>query len=64
MASRKRRNEEKRYVILDDGTEREIVRADGKYFFTADSQFRKATHKFRVVKAPDAVAKEEPGHGE
>lgn len=31
-----------RFLVFPDGSEAEIVREDGKYFYTAQSQFRRA----------------------
>lgn len=53
MASKKKPANKKaneiRFVVLPNGAEQEIVREDGKYYYTATSQFRRATHDVKIV---------------
>ena len=64
MASKKKTSAKQksvavRFVILNDGSEQEIVREDGKYFYTACSQFRKAAYPVRTAEAAEAVCAED-----
>lgn len=58
-ASAKQKSVAVRFVVLEDGSEQEIVREDGKYFYTACSQFRKATHGVRTEEAAKAACAED-----
>ncbi len=47
MAKKKATQKEKMFVIFDNGTELPVIREDGKYWYTATSQFRKGA--FTVI---------------
>ena len=49
--------ENSRFVLLEDGTRQRIVREDGKYYYTASSQFRRLTHRTVTESAEQAESK-------
>ena len=60
-SAKKAAEAEMKVIVLSDGSEQEIVREDGKYYYTATSQFRKATHTPKTIVLPkEEPATEEP----
>lgn len=47
MAKKKATQKKKMFVIFGNGTEIPVIREDGKYWYTATSQFRKGA--FTVI---------------
>lgn len=62
MADRKKQTKPEagaRFLVFPDGSEAEIVREDGKYFYTAQSQFRRARWAGAVTVKPKEAKTEE-----
>ena len=67
MAGRKKHTKPEtgaRFLVFPDGSEAEIVREDGKYYYTASSQFRRLTHRTVTESAEQAESKPDIEAGE
>lgn len=62
MAKKKATQKKKMFVLFGNGTELPIIREDGKYWYTATSQFRKGA--FTVIERGMPVKLEAEGEKE
>ena len=49
----------KKVIVYPDGQTEDVIREDGKYWYTASSQFRKAAFKVKTVERDAAPADDE-----